>query len=165
MARTGAIGIIAVAGWEKFRGGTRVEFVCGGRALAGYHALRDIVAASVRLISVLPAELPAAIERMQGDASELSAGSRICSRGSRVSRAPRSPRAQSRIGPARVVFAALDGWDPNGLKTIASAIVERPGHVACSSRSRAVRNRRRARGGCRALDSAALLKQLTALRR
>ena len=71
VARTGAIGIIAVAGAEKFKGGTRLEFLCGGRALAGFHALGDSVAASVRLLSVLPAELPAGIERLQTDAREL----------------------------------------------------------------------------------------------
>src|SRR5262249_16500484 len=31
VARTGAIGIIAVAAWERFKGGQRIEFVCGGR--------------------------------------------------------------------------------------------------------------------------------------
>ena len=31
--RTGAIGVIAIGGWEKFQGGSRVEFLCGGRAL------------------------------------------------------------------------------------------------------------------------------------
>src|SRR5687768_2765594 len=34
VSSSGAIGIIASTGWEKFRGGTRVEFVCGGRVLA-----------------------------------------------------------------------------------------------------------------------------------
>ena len=50
VARTGAIGVIAVAGAERFKGATRLEFLCGGRALAGYHALRDSVAGSVRLV-------------------------------------------------------------------------------------------------------------------
>ena len=31
--RTGAIGIIAIAGFERFKEGMRVEFVCGYRAL------------------------------------------------------------------------------------------------------------------------------------
>ena len=43
VARTGGIGVIAVAAWERFKGGQRVEFLCGGRALAGYRALRDAV--------------------------------------------------------------------------------------------------------------------------
>ena len=37
VARTGGIGIIAIASWERFKGGQRIEFLCGGRALsAGY---------------------------------------------------------------------------------------------------------------------------------
>jgi len=43
VARTGAIGLIAIAATERFRGGSRVTFLCGGRALAGYRALRDAV--------------------------------------------------------------------------------------------------------------------------
>lgn len=130
VARTGAIGIIAVAGWEKFRGGTRVEFVCGGRALRAYRSLRDTVVASVRLISVLPGELPAGIERMQGEAKD--AKRRIKDIQSRLAAFEGTALADSAepIGSHRVVLAGLDGWDPNGLKTIASAIVERPGHVA-----------------------------------
>lgn len=130
VARTGGIGVIAVGGWEKLRGGTRIEFVCGGRALRGYRALRDTVAASVRLISVLPDELPAGIERMQAEAKE--AKRRLKDLQSRLAvfeGAALADRTAS-LGSHRVVVAALDGWDPNGLKTIASAIVERPGHVA-----------------------------------
>ena len=41
------------------------------RAVNGFRALRDAVAGSVRALSVLPAELPAAIERLQGEGKEL----------------------------------------------------------------------------------------------
>ena len=59
VARTGGIGVIAVAAWERFKGGQRVEFLCGGRALARLSrrcATRST--ASVQLLSVLPEELP-----------------------------------------------------------------------------------------------------------
>lgn len=130
VARTGAIGIVAVAGWEKVRGGTRIEFVCGGRALGAYRVLRDTVSSSIRLISVLPGELPAGIERMQTEAKD--AKRRLKDLQSRLAAfegAALADRAES-AGAHRIVVAALDGWDPQGLKTIASAIVERPGHVA-----------------------------------
>jgi alanyl-tRNA synthetase len=71
VASSGAIGTIAVASSERFRGGTRVEFVCGVRTLQAYRVLRDTVAASVRLVSVLPPELPAGIERLQSEAKDL----------------------------------------------------------------------------------------------
>lgn len=130
VARTGAIGTIAVAGWEKLRGGTRIEFVCGGRALRVYRSLRDSVAASVRLISVLPGELPAGIERMQADARDAKRRTKdLQSRLAAFEGAALADVAET-VGVDRVAFAALEGWDPNGLKTIAAAIVERPGHAA-----------------------------------
>ena len=70
VARTGAIGHVAVASWERFKGGQRIEFLCGRRALARFQSLRDTTAAAIRLLSVLPSELPAAIERLQGDMKE-----------------------------------------------------------------------------------------------
>ena len=70
-ARTGAIGQIAMGSWERFKGGQRVEFVCGGAlARVRFQQLRDTSAASLRLLSVLPGELPGAIERLQGELKE-----------------------------------------------------------------------------------------------
>ena len=71
VARTGTIGIIAVTGTEKFKGGLRVSFVCGRRALDHLRLLRDAVTGSVRALSVLPAELPDAIRRLQADSKAL----------------------------------------------------------------------------------------------
>ena len=130
VARTGAIGVIAVAGAERFKGATRLEFLCGGRALAGYHALRDSVAGSVRLLSVLPAELPSAIERAQAEARELRGQIKdLHGRLAGHEAATLIDRAEP-AGSARAVVAALAGWDASGLKGIASTIAARPGHVA-----------------------------------
>ncbi len=65
VSRTGGIGVIAVGSWERFKGGQRLEFLCGGRALTRWRILRDAVAASVRQLSVQPEELASAIERLQ----------------------------------------------------------------------------------------------------
>ncbi|MEZ5420951.1 MAG: hypothetical protein R2708_26920 [Vicinamibacterales bacterium] len=53
---TGGIGLIAVTGWEKFKGGTRVEFRCGGRALGQLRDWRDAPQATGRVLSVSAAE-------------------------------------------------------------------------------------------------------------
>jgi alanyl-tRNA synthetase len=50
-ARTGQIGLIAVRSFERIRKMTRVEFVCGGRALAEYRAAKDTAFAVARLFS------------------------------------------------------------------------------------------------------------------
>ena len=131
VARTGGIGVIAVASWERFKGGQRLSFLCGGRALSGYHALRDSVAGAVRLLSVLPAELPQTIERLQGEAK---AQQRML--GGLQTELARY-RAEELAGTAdevtvgstaRLVARALDA-DAQGLKALASAIVARPGYI------------------------------------
>jgi alanyl-tRNA synthetase len=71
VSRTGAIGMIAVTNAERFRGGSRVTFVCGGRASRMFRTYRDAVSGAVRVLSVLPHELPAAIERAQLESRDL----------------------------------------------------------------------------------------------
>jgi alanyl-tRNA synthetase len=117
VARTGAIGAIVVPAVEKFRGGSRVTFACGGRAVRTFRTLRDSVAGSVRALSVLPHELPAAIDRMQAEAKELR---RTLKKFQEQLAAHEAVRL---TGP--VVVDALDGWDPNGLKSIAVGITSR----------------------------------------
>jgi alanyl-tRNA synthetase len=130
VARTGAIGMIAVAATERFRGGSRVTFLCGGRALAGYRSLRDAVAGSVRALSVLPAELPAAIERLQADARDQRKQIKDFQARLAIQEADAlADAADAAAGEARLVAASLAGWDAAGLKSIAARIVERPGFV------------------------------------
>ena len=56
VARTGSIGVIAIGAVERFKGGQRVEFFCGGRALDRFRSMRDTLGGAVRLLSVLPDE-------------------------------------------------------------------------------------------------------------
>jgi alanyl-tRNA synthetase len=130
VARTGAIGLIAVAAAERFRGGSRITFLCGGRALAGYRTLRDAVAGSVRALSVLPGELPAAIERLQADGKDLRKQIKEFQLRLASHEADALADAAVEAGTIRLVAASLPGWDAAGLKLIAARIAERPGHVA-----------------------------------
>jgi alanyl-tRNA synthetase len=161
VARTGAIGVIGIAGWEKFRGGTRVEFLCGVRALRAYRTLRDTVAESIRLMSVTPNELPAGIERLQSEVKELKRA--LKDQQSRLASFDAAALADGAVQyeTCRVVVQALDGWDANGLKLIATRIAERPGHVAVLFGLPAPAAVVVARAGDLALDAAAVLKQLT----
>ncbi len=134
VARTGAIGIVAVSTWERFKGGQRLEFVCGRRALGRFRTLRDTMAAATRMLSAAAVDVPATIERMQADAKEQKRA--IVALQAELARfradelATRAETvALSAGGEARLVTGALDG-DANSLKSLASAIVSRPGFVA-----------------------------------
>jgi len=54
--RTGEIGLIALLGLERYKGGTRVEFVCGGRALKVFRTENGILKELGRLCSIQVAE-------------------------------------------------------------------------------------------------------------
>jgi alanyl-tRNA synthetase len=130
VSRTGAIGVIAVTGFERFKGGTRLEFVCGGRALARLRQQRDLIASAVRHLSVLPGELPGAIERLQADVKTQKHVARsFQQRLVRYEGESLAARA-SALGGVRLVCETVDGWDAQGLKALASDIASRPGHAA-----------------------------------
>ncbi len=130
VARTGAIGAVVVASSERFRGGTRVEFLCGVRATRAYRILRDTVAASVRLVSVLPAELPAGIERLQAEIRDARRSLKDQQgRLAALEGLSLADRAEA-LGSLRAVITAIEGWDQSGLKSLTAAITTRPGHLA-----------------------------------
>jgi alanyl-tRNA synthetase len=122
VARTGAIGVIAVAGWERFKGGTRVAFVCGQRALRSYRTLRSTLTGSIRALSVLPDQLPAAIGRLQDEAKDLRRTVKRLQESLAVHEATRLLGDAPQVNGVRMVVQTLDGWDAAGLKTIASAM-------------------------------------------
>jgi alanyl-tRNA synthetase len=130
VARTGAIGLIAVVGAERFRGGTRVSFVCGGRALAAFDRYRHAVVNSVRRLSVLPDELPGAIERIQSEGKELRRTIGRLQEALARHEAARLVGAAAEERGVRMVAAVLDGWDAAGLKAMASAVAAEPAAAA-----------------------------------
>ena len=131
VARTGIVGLIAVTGVERFKGGSRVSFVCGGRALRSHARLRDVVLAATRLLSIGAGELPAAIERLQGELKALTRGQRELQMEVASHRAADlRGRAEAVQGLGRLVLSDVPGWDASAIKTLATSIVSEPGYVA-----------------------------------
>jgi alanyl-tRNA synthetase len=129
VSRTGAIGMIAVTSAERFRGGSRITFVCGGRASRMFRTYRDAVSGAVRVLSVLPHELPGAIERAQLESKDLRKTMSRLQGQLAGHEAIRLLEGAELIGERRLVVQALEGWDAAGLKTIASSLVAHSGVV------------------------------------
>jgi len=121
VARTGAIGIIAVLAAERLRGGTRLTFACGNRALRALRTYRDAVAGSVRALSVLPPELPSAIERLQAESKD----QRRQLKGLQERLAAYEGQAIAsravEVNGVGLVVEVVNGWDAAGLKPLAAA--------------------------------------------
>ena len=162
VAAAGAIGLIAVTGFERFKGGIRLEFVCGGRALARIREQRDVIARAVRHLSVLPLDLPGAIERLQDDLKAQKGAVRaLQQRLVRYEAGAYAARA-SDVAGVLLVAERVDGWDVQGLKALATEIAARPGHAAVLLSGETPPLIVIARAANLRVDSGAILKQLTA---
>jgi alanyl-tRNA synthetase len=163
VARTGAIGIIAVTGTEKVKGGLRVSFVCGRRALDQLRLLRDAVSGSLRALSVLPAELPDAIRRLQADSKTLRKRASDLQVALAGQEAERLLALAARNEAAAIVATVLDGWEAAGLRAIASSLIARgPMQVVLATREPPV-SIVVAQSSATGADAAGVVARLTAL--
>ncbi|MBI3262676.1 MAG: alanyl-tRNA editing protein [Acidobacteria bacterium] len=128
VARTGAIGLVSVLGHERFRGGMRVSFVCGVRALRSLRTFSDAVTASLRFLSVDPAELPSAIERAQAENKGLKREIKHLQERLAPYEAAELAASGQRIGEWTIVARVLEGCDAPALKALARAVASRAGY-------------------------------------
>jgi alanyl-tRNA synthetase len=159
---TGVIGAIAVQGWEKYKGGTRISFACGGRVISECRRYRDIVGTAVRQLSIQPAELPATIARLQGEAREVR--QQVKTLGESLARyeADDLARAVEPIGNSLIVCRVIEGRDATTLKSLANAIASRSRHVAVLVSDTRPAQVVVSRAADASVDSAAVLKALIA---
>ena len=161
VSRTGAIGVIAVRSWERFRGGTRLQFVSGGRALASYRALRDAVDGAARPLTVHPHDLPAAVERLQGERKALQREAKGLAERLAAHEAGEIAARATRLGAVDAVVEALEGYDAAALKIVATTLVRAPGRAAVLlSRTRPALVVAARSADVTAVDCAALAKAL-----
>ena len=70
---TGMVGSIKITDGKRYKGGTRLPFLCGARAVDYAIALHDGVCAVAREYSTSPEELPVSIHKQQRELSEAKA--------------------------------------------------------------------------------------------
>lgn len=128
--RTGVIGMIAVTGTERFKGGLRVSFVCGARALARFGRMRATIDECIRRISVHPDELPAAIGRLQDEIRAQKQTIRGQQGSLAESRAAELKSEAEIANGVALVVSYVPGWDANGIKLLASTLTAGSGVVA-----------------------------------
>ncbi|HXE81260.1 MAG TPA: DHHA1 domain-containing protein [Vicinamibacterales bacterium] len=128
VARTGELGLLALTGAERYKGGTRLEFVCGGRAVARFQALRSSASSAARLLSTTAADLAASIERLQGELKQRRQEVRDWQERAITAEAERL--LASSAGNRRVIARHFPDWEPQALKRLATMLAGHPGVVA-----------------------------------
>ncbi|HEX7078668.1 MAG TPA: DHHA1 domain-containing protein [Candidatus Eisenbacteria bacterium] len=69
--RAGQVGLIAILGAERYKGGTRIPFVCGGRALARLRRASSLLKGLCLEFTTGEPELPRAIARLKEERGRL----------------------------------------------------------------------------------------------
>ena len=130
VSRTGEVGAIGVLRVERYKGGSRLEFACGGRAVHAFRQLRDAVIGATQRLSVLPGELPSAIDRLQAENKAAVRQRKALQARLTGFEADALTRRASEMAGCAVVIETLEGHDAASLKELGMAIAGRAGHVA-----------------------------------
>ena len=127
--RTAEVGVVLVTGVERYKGGTRVSFVCGHRALSATLKRLEIVDRLVATLSAPLDDLVATAQKTKDDLVESERRAkglleRVLEGEARrlLAEARGDGPAPTPASPALVV-AAFDGWSPNDLRVLANRLV------------------------------------------
>jgi alanyl-tRNA synthetase len=119
VTRTGEIGLLKVLRLDYRGDETRVEFVCGGRALEDYRDKNFIVMELGAALTVGYWELPEAVARLQEGLKEAEKRLRGARKELLAEVGGRLARMASPVGDIQVVSQVLDDQPPGDLRVLA----------------------------------------------
>jgi alanyl-tRNA synthetase len=123
---TAEVGPIVVRGSERFKQGTRVEFVCGDRALADYRATVSRIRALASVLSSAEPDLVSTAEKLQ---EERKAMGKELDRVRRELLLSRVEDWMSESDDGRILVKEVPDAGPAELRAAAAALTGRPGRI------------------------------------
>lgn len=133
VTRTGEIGLLKIVRLDHRGDETRVEFLCGDRALRDYRAKNRMANRLASLLTVGHWELDQAVERLQGEAKRLRQDLRRARKQLLKTEAAELAETAVAHGPYRVVWQVWEGREPGELRGLAQELTHRFGVVALLS--------------------------------
>lgn len=118
---TAEVGAILISGSERYKGGSRVAFLCGDRALGGWRARRRVLEQLSPLLSAPWPDLPAAAQQLKEQAASLERQKKELL-GRALDGEARKLLATAAAAPG-IVTALYDGWEPSDLRLLANRLV------------------------------------------
>lgn len=122
--RTGEVGAVVIRRWEKHKGGTRAEFVCGVRAVQDYAMRRDLIQQLATSLHVGAAELPTAVARLQAAADGQRKALENAQSKLTVYEAQELIKAAEQINDVPIVVHAFDDRSVDNVRLLARYIAD-----------------------------------------
>jgi alanyl-tRNA synthetase len=126
---TAEVGVIVITGLERYKGGTRVSFVCGHRALVAIARRQGVLDRLVSTLSAPLDELVVVAQKAKDDLLESERRAKGLLERALEGEARRLLAEARGDGPAptpatpALVVAAFDGWPPSDLRVLATRLV------------------------------------------
>jgi alanyl-tRNA synthetase len=128
--RTGEVGLIAVRSWERAKRMTRVQFVCGGRALRDYRAANQTATSVARRLSVGRDEALEAVARLLEEHKKLERRARVLVDLATQAEAQELLAATPVTPTPRIILRVFDDRDFDDVKLLAHRLVADQGVLA-----------------------------------
>lgn len=122
--RTGEIGIIKVRKAENYKGGSRIQFVCGGRALRDYQQKTIIIRHLCEMFTAGEADLPQNIAKLQEESKTLRRDLAHLTQQLDEYEARALLTERKKSGDAYVLKKIFAGRDPKELKLLAIKVLD-----------------------------------------
>jgi alanyl-tRNA synthetase len=127
---TGEIGLIFISGFERYKGGIRVEFVAGGRALQLFQKEHELLKRLGSLYSATPDNIPDLTEKLLQERMNLSRDNEHLREQLLETEADQLLENPGKIRDAFVVWKVFNGRSLESIKSLAQKIVSRPRTLA-----------------------------------
>lgn len=128
--RTGEVGLIKLLGWEKCKGGHRITFICGNRALRDYRAKTSIVSSLGAKLSARQDTLEEAFNKVVIDLKEYQKLSSALNTQLLRYESEELLKNSKQINGTYIVDKVFEGRSFGDIKAIAQNIIQEPSHVA-----------------------------------
>ncbi len=123
---TAEAGPIVVRGWERLKGGTRVEFLCGDRALFDYRATVSRIRSLASILSSAEADLAPTAERLQEERKAMGKELERLRRELLLFRVEDWMRDSA---DGKLLVRVVPDLGPAELRAAATALTEKPGRI------------------------------------
>ena len=129
-SRTGEIGIVKIKKHENYKGGSRMHFACGARALADYREKSDILKRIGDSLSSGAGDLPGNIQKIQEELKSLRSENNHLKKRVLQYEAGSILSERKKIGNFHIIAKIFEDRDPKELKILAQTVLENsPGTV------------------------------------
>lgn len=130
VAATGEIGIIKVVRQERAKQQTRIEFMCGGRALADYRLKNQFLLDMSQQFTTGWQDVPAMVERLRDENKSLSKSLKAAQQALMGYQATELWQAADHAQSPIMIVAVVDDATMTDLQQIARSLIEHSGTIA-----------------------------------